>query len=426
MEQADYEPALVRTGARLAGWGPVLRRGASAPRVPCFGGVLLVLFAGATAEAQDDTWVGGAAQVVHAHCASCHHVGGPGPMALVTYDQVRPWGKAIARQVQNGRMPPWHAVAGGEFSNDRRLDDAERELLLRWVAGGMARGEGVVELPEFEQGWRIGEPDLVIEMPEVVTVPASGELPYHDYLVDPGFTEDVWVKAAESRPGNSKVVHHIIVGYLIEDPLARRRLAAQGQEGRVQGSLGGYVPGDEPLILEPGLARLIPKGSKIYFQMHYTPNGEEQTDRSRLGLVFADGPPNHEVKTGIASSPFIRIPAGSEDTSLSATFRFTSESVLLSMRPHMHLRGKTFEYRVRYPDASEEVLLKVDDYDFGWQTNYMLQTPKVLPAGTELICTGSWDNTAANPNNPDAGKTASWGQQTDDEMMIGFFEYYHR
>ena len=351
-------------------------------------------------------------------------------MSLVNYDEARPWAKSIARRVEAASMPPWHASPEyGAFANDRRLGTAERDTLLAWATAGAPAGDlqRAPTAPIYGSAeWKIGEPDIIIEMSEEVIVPAKGELPYHDYIVDPGFTEDVWVRAAESLPGNRDVVHHIIVGFLIEDPLARRRLAREGLESRVQGSLGGYVPGDEPLVLADGLARLIPAGSKIYFQMHYTPTGEVETDRSRLGLVLADGPPTHEVRTGIASNPFIHIPAGSADKSLSASFVFERDSVLLSMRPHLHLRGKTFEYRARYPDGSEEILLHVRDYDFGWQTRYVFAEPKQIPAGTELVCTGSWDNSFANPNNPDPTATVSWGQQTADEMMIGFFEYYER
>ena len=225
--------------------------------------------------------------------------------------------------------------------------------MIAWVAAGAPAGEPAraPTPPSFAAGWTIGEPDLVIELPAEVTVPASGEVPYHDYVVDPGFDEDVWVRAAEARPGNRDVVHHIIVDYVIEDPLVRRRLAQSGFDSRVQGSLGGYVPGDEPLVLGDGLARLIPAGAKIHFQMHYTPTGRVETDRSRLGLVLANGPPLHEVRTGIASSPFISIPAGATDKTLQADFTFERASVLLSMRPHLHLRGKSFEYRARYPDG---------------------------------------------------------------------------
>ena len=348
-------------------------------------------------------------------------------MSLLSYEEARPWAKSLARQVAAGSMPPLHAAAEhGTFANDRRLPSSERDTLLAWAASGAPMGERseAPEPPSFLDGWRIGEPDLILEMPEEVIVPATGELPYHDYVVDPHFEEDVWIRAAESRPGNPNVVHHIIVGYLTDDPLARHRMQQEGLESRVQGSLGGYVPGDEPLVLGEGMARLIPAGSKIYFQMHYTPSGRVETDRSRLGLVLADGPPRHEVRTGIASSPFIHIPAGSPDKSLSASFSFRRDSILLSMRPHLHLRGKSFEYLARYPDGSEEILLEVPDYDFNWQTRYLLSEPKRIPAGTELVCTGTWDNSSANPSNPDPSVDVSWGQQTDDEMMIGFFEYY--
>jgi hypothetical protein len=348
-------------------------------------------------------------------------------MSLLTWDAARPWAKAMAREVAAGTMPPWHAAPEyGRFANDRRLSDRDRDALSAWVAAGAPAGEPgqAPTPPSFGAGWTIGEPDLVIELPAEVTVPASGEVPYHDYVVDPGFGEDIWVRAAEAQPGNRDVVHHIIVDYLIEDPLVRRRLERSGLDSRVQGSLGGYVPGDEPLVLGDGLARLIPAGAKIHFQMHYTPTGRIESDRSRLGLVLAKGPPLHEVHTGIASSPFINIPAGSSDKTLQADFTFERASLLLSMRPHLHLRGKSFEFRAHYPDGSEEILLWVPDYDFGWQTCYVLAEPKAMPAGTRLAVTGAWDNSSANPDNPDPGAIVSWGERTSDEMMIGFFEYY--
>jgi hypothetical protein len=364
---------------------------------------------------------------VHRRCAGCHHAGGAAPMSLLTWDEARPWAKAMAREVTAGAMPPWHAAPEyGRFANDRRLPDRERETLLAWVEAGAPAGElgRGPDAPTFAAGWKIGTPDLVIELPAEVTIPASGEVPYHDYVVDPGLTDDVWVRAAEAQPGNRDVVHHIIVDYVIEDPLVRRRLERQGIDSRVQGSLGGYVPGDEPLVLGDGLARRLPAGAKIHFQMHYTPTGRIETDRSRLGLVLADAPPRYEVYTGIASSPFIHIPPGATDKTLQADFTFPRASVLLSMRPHLHLRGKSFEYRARYPDGGEEILLRVPDYDFGWQTCYVLAEPKALPAGTKLVVTGAWDNSSANPDNPDPSALVSWGEETSDEMMIGFFEYY--
>lgn len=351
-------------------------------------------------------------------------------MSLLRFEAARPWARAIARQVVAGSMPPWHAAPEhGEFANERRLSDRERDRLLEWVAAGAPAGDPAAgaEPPAFVTGWSIAgdgrTPDLVLELP-AVEVPATGDPPYHDLVVDPGFEEDLWVRAAQVLPGNRDVVHHVIVDSVIDDPLLRRRLAREGYDSRVQGSLGGYVPGDEPLVLPPGLARRVPAGARLYIQIHYTPTGRPERDQSRLGLVLADGPPRREVRTGIASNPFIHIPAGSTGTSLEASFVFRRDSVLLALRPHLHRRGDTFEYRARYPDGREEILLRVEEYDFDWQTRYVLAEPKRMPAGTELSCTATWDNSAGNPDNPDPTATVTWGPRTEDEMMIGFLDYY--
>lgn len=269
-----------------------------------------------------------------------------------------------------------------------------------------------------ETRWQIGTPDVVLELPEV-SVPASGELPYHDYQVEAPFDRDVWVVAAEARPGNPRVVHHIIVEYW-----GGHATGAGSGDPRTSGSLGGYVPGDGPLVMSEGLGRRIPAGATIAFQIHYTPSGEPERDRSRLGLVLADAPPRHESKTGLVSTPFLWIPAGAESVEVEAEVVFAREALLLSMRPHMHLRGKSFEYRARYPEGGEEILLRVPNYDFDWQTSYVLAKPKRMPRGTRLIATAIYDNSARNPRNPDPSRNVSWGQQTQQEMMIGFFQYY--
>jgi hypothetical protein len=382
------------------------------------------------------------APILERRCVACHRAGGGAPMALDTYQRVRPWGAAMEREVIAGAMPPWHADPSyGRFQNDRSLRPGERELLLGWLREGMLRGESASASPgtasattgcrsaidcgtsagttaaEASAGWLIGTPDAVIELPEVA-VPASGELPYHSYSVEAPFDRDVWVTAAETRPGNSAVVHHIIV------ELAATAASSPGDDPRTVGSLGGYVPGDGPLVMAPGLARLVPRGARIFFQVHYTPNGEATTDRSSLALRLAKDPPRHEARTGIVTTPFLHIPAGAAETSAEASWTFPRDAMLLSLRPHLHLRGRSFEYRARHLDGTEEILLRVPRWDFDWQTTYVLAEPKAMPAGTELRCVATWDNSPANPDNPDATQDVSWGERTRDEMMIGFFDYY--
>lgn len=355
-------------------------------------------------------------------------------MALDSYERVRPWGKAIERAITSGAMPPWHAdPAYGHFANDRSLPAADRELLLRWLRDGLPAGAAAAPLDDCrapsgdcaaatatgaERPWRIGTPDVVLELPEVA-VPAAGEMPYHSYLMDTPFSSDVWVAAAETRPGDPGVVHHVIVEVAAQPGLR------SGEDPRTVGSLGGYVPGDGPLVMPPGTARLLPAGARISFQIHYTPNGTATTDRTRLALRLADQPPRFEARTGVVANPFLWIPAGAREVRAEASWRFPRDAVLLSLRPHLHLRGRSFEFRARYPGGHEEILLRVPRWDFDWQTTYVLAEPKRMPAGTELRCVATWDNSRANADNPDPAADVSWGERTRDEMMIGFFDYHY-
>jgi hypothetical protein len=389
------------------------------------GAVLVAPIAGAI-EKTPSTYAGEIAPILERRCVGCHRAGGGAPMSLDSYERVRPWGAAIERVVVSGAMPPWHAdPAYGSFANDRSLPLLERESLLLWLRSGLPAGD-LREVREpasvdselaDEAPWRIGTPDAILELPEV-TVPAEGEVPYHSYVVPSPFDRDVWIEAAETRPGNPAVVHHVIV------EVAAPRGAAVGEDPRTVGSLGGYVPGDEPLVMPPGLARLLPAGAQVFFQIHYTPSGEAATDRTRLALRLAKEPPRHEARTGVVSNPFLWIPAGAPEVRAEASWRFPRDAMLLSMRPHLHLRGRSFEFRARYPDGTEEILLRVPRWSFGWQTTYVLAEPKSMPAGTELLCVATWDNSGASPDNPDPAADVSWGERTSDEMMIGFFDYY--
>jgi peroxiredoxin/mono/diheme cytochrome c family protein len=366
------------------------------------------------------------ARIVQKNCQECHRPGQVGPMPLLTYEDASAWAESIAEVVREGRMPPWHAdPRHGKFQNDRRLSREDRDTLLAWVEQGTPRGDAR-DLPAartFPEGWAIGKPDAVFSMRSEFKVPAKAPrwgVPYQHFTVSTDFKEDVWVQAAEARPGNRAVVHHIIV-FVINPEEGRRR----NEDGIGNGFLVGYAPGDMPLVLEPGRAKKIPKGHILVFQMHYTPNGVEQTDRSSVGLVFAKEPPKHEVKTRSIGQQRFAIPPGDDNHKVESASTFRKDALLLSFLPHMHLRGKSFAYRVVYPDGKAETLMAVPRYDFNWQSNYRLEKPLRLPAGSRIECTAYFDNSDKNPNNPDPTKTVRWGDQTWEEMMIGFVDYVY-
>ncbi len=370
------------------------------------------------------------APIFERHCIGCHREGGPAPFALGTWEQARAWSSAIRRAVAGGVMPPWHADPRyGEFANDRRLLPADEAAILAWVDAGSQRGP-VSDAKEAEPAvaprvtWRIGEPDLIYELPVDVTVPAAGAVPYHGYRVPTHLAEDVWIQAAETRPGNPAVVHHVIVQAFSASGPGAGWVQADSGDPRTAGDLGGYAPGTGPLVMPQGVGRRLPAGAVLDFQMHYTPNGRVETDRTRIGLVLARERPRYESKTALCSTPFLWLPAGEKGTRFEAELRFPRSSRILSLRPHMHLRGDTFEFRVEYPDTRSEILLRVEDYDFDWQTTYEFAEPKAMPAGTRLVCVATYDNSRGNPDNPDPTRNVSWGRGTTDEMMIGFVNYY--
>lgn len=360
------------------------------------------------------------ARVFQKHCVECHREGEIAPFALTSYDEVVGWAETIREVIKDERMPPWHAVAGhGHFDNERRMSDEEKQLVYQWIKDGAPQGDPQ-DLPEprtFTSGWQLPkEPDVVVPIrSSPVKVQAEGEVKYQYFMVDSGFTEDKWVKAAELQPSNRAVVHHILV--------FARTPGGRLSEG-TKGYLVGYVPGLRQRPYPPGYAKRIPAGSQFVFQVHYTPIGSEQEDLSRLGLVFADPKEvTHEVKTTSAAQRFLRIPPGDDNyrATASATIRNENAEVLGYM-PHMHVRGKAFRYEIEYPDGKEDILLDVPKYDFNWQTAYRLAEPLKLPVGTEIHCTAYFDNSEGNLNNPDPTATVRWGDQTWEEMMIGYFD----
>jgi peroxiredoxin len=362
-------------------------------------------------------------RLIQSHCISCHREGQIGPFAMNSYDEIYGWGEMIAEVVAQKRMPPWHASPKhGNFSNDSSMTSAERALFQVWAANGCPEGDAA-DLPEqvaFDNKWFLEEPDQIIYIkPEPVKVKAEGVDPYRYFVADTGFTEDKWVTLAECRPGNAAVVHHIIA--FIRDP----KLPQRGLDRDLRGfnHLAGFAPGTQPVSMPKGWAKRIPAGAKIVFQMHYTPNGSEQLDRSGIALKFIDAKDvTHEVATTNATQHRFLIPPGAESHKVEADRIFQRDAVLLSLFPHMHMRGAAFKYEMIYPDGKREILLDVPFYDFNWQNSYILQEPKIIPAGSRLHCTAIFNNSLSNLANPDPTKSVRWGDQTWEEMMIGWYD----
>ena len=370
----------------------------------------------------DVTYANQVSRILNDHCVSCHRPGEVAPFSLTDYDEVVGWAEMIAEVVDEQRMPPWHAnPLHGKFKNDVSLSSEEKKLLNKWVENGAPLGNAkdLPDPPKFVEGWQIGKPDVVIAARKrPYRVPATGVIPYKHFVVDPGFTEDKWIQAAEIRIGNRAVVHHVIVA--IHDE-GRKKV-----HGEIESEwITAAAPGSLPLDLPDGYAKVVPAGSKLIFQMHYTPNGTAQSDISSVGFKFVD---RKKVKKVVATREIIetkfRIPPGADNHKVVAKRRFYKDSQLLALFPHMHLRGKSFRYTAYYKDKTRdpEILLDIPRYDFNWQTGYQFETPKLIPAGTVIECVAHFDNSEDNFANPDPTKTVRWGDQTWDEMMIGYYD----
>ena len=386
------------------------------------------------------------APILYKNCAGCHRPGEIAPMSLLTYEQARPWAKSIREKVLSGQMPPWHAAeAHGVFANDRRLTDAEKNTLTAWVDGGAPQGDpkDLPPPPQLTEGWEIGRPDLVLSMAKPYDVPASGAIAYQFFTIPTNFTEDKWVQAIELRPGNRSVVHHILAfvrepGKPADSPafvtvLPRKpalpaarggNASQQGQAANPDTLIATTAPGTNALIFEPGSALKIPAGATIIFQMHYTANGKAATDQSSIGLVFAKGTRQREIRTGSFYNPLLKVPAGTADQAVDSAIEFTEDTHITALFPHTHLRGKSWEYRLVYPDGQSQVVLSVPKYDFNWQTYYVFTTPLAAPKGSRLEATAHYDNSVNNKWNPDPKIDVRWGEQTWQEMQYSGITYY--
>ena len=372
------------------------------------------------------------APILQKNCETCHRAGEAAPMSLRTYKEVRPYAAAIKEAVLLKKMPPWFADPHfGHFSNDRTMSEQDVKTIAAWADGGAKEGNPK-DLPkpvEFLTGWNINQPDMQIEMVQDFKVPAAGTLDYQHILIKGNFEKDTWISQAEVRPGNRALVHHVIA--YIRPPGSKWMKDAEpgvpySKKGEGEGGSGeflaGYAPGFLPMKLDEGRALMVKAGSDIVLELHYTANGKEGTDRTKVGFVFAKGPIKERVFVMAAQNNKFAIPAGDPDYKVDAKFEFGGDAKIISFIPHMHLRGKDMDFRAIYPTGETETLLSVPHYDFSWQLTYLPVKDVVVPKGTVIACTAHFDNSPNNPNNPDPTKVIKFGEQSWDEMMIGFFQ----
>ncbi|MEM7235508.1 MAG: hypothetical protein AAF517_25265, partial [Planctomycetota bacterium] len=395
------------------------------------------------------------------HCQDCHREKGIGPFALTNYEDAAGWAEMIAEVVADGSMPPWHADRTvGEFSNDRSLKDSESKTILDWVAAGAPKGDpdDSPKPRSWEEGWTIGKPDAVFSLPEF-EVPADGRVEYRYVTVETNFEEDRWVQAAEFSSTGGEVVHHVLSfverkgswlpwstgskrpwrpRFRVTDLLQGaprsewgkwgRRTAKYtkhlriGNAGGMDGFFLGAAAGDIPIQFPEGRAKLLPKGAKIVCQVHYTPNGKPTKTITSLGLRFAKTPPPQAIESHAIATVALEIPPGESKVEVAARHKFKRDGLLLSMAPHMHLRGRAFRFELELPDGTKEEVLRVSNFDFDWQPAYVLAEPREIPKGSVLRATGIFDNSEANPHNPNPKEPVFFGLQSDEEMMIGYFE----
>lgn len=364
------------------------------------------------------------APLVHQHCAECHRDGGGAPMDLTCYDEAAGWAPMMAEVAASGRMPPWSADPRyGRFRNERRITDTEKELLRLFAAQGALEGPRERELPEAAPApgdWTIGDPDLVVELPEPQQVPAEGVLPFRSAILRTHLPEDRFIQAIECRPTATQVVHHIVLFQVPTD--VPDELAAEHSILFPDAVLGGYVPGAPASWYRPGYGRRLRKGARIVASLHYTPNGRPAVDRTRVAIRFTPGVPEHEVRGGLLANTSLDIPPGEANARFFAIEPIERPIDLLSFQVHMHARGRRFRYEL-VRGGGRRVLLDVNPFDWMWQHFYELEQPVRALPGDLLVGIATYDNSAANPRNPDPTARVVNGPQPSDEMMNGYFSF---
>ena len=368
-------------------------------------------------------------RIVQEKCESCHRAGGMAPMPLQSYKQVYDRRAVITYMTKSGRMPPWGAAKGvGSWANDVSLSERELADLQAWVKAGAPAGDPKdAPLPRrYVAGWNIGKPDAVVQIPDTFRIPAQGVVEYKYSYVKTDFAEDKWITAMEIRPTAAKAVHHVLV--FLEEPGRKemndktRKPGEPAPQGGIDGYFAATAPGATGVVFPAGLGKRLPKGAWLKFQIHYQPNGTEQVDQTQLGFQFADAPVA-EVQSRSAFTTRFEIPPHAPKHEVRATHVFRTGGTLLSLFPHMHLRGAAFRFELVKPDSTVEMLLDVPRFDFNWQSYYELKTPRHIEAGSRLRATAWYDNSKNNPFNPDPTKSVRFGEQTFEEMMIGYFDF---
>lgn len=379
------------------------------------------------------TYAGVVASILQKNCQECHRRGQVGPFALETYEQARKRADDIASIVVERKMPPWKPDphVGPGFKSDRSLSSDEIATLAAWAEAGAPEGDPklVPPAPEFSDSWALGTPDLVLELDEDFAIPASGEDLYRCFVLPTRLPEDVYISAIEYRPGNRRVVHHML-GYVDVSGEGRKKDQADPGQGyscfsgpgvEIDGDLGGWAPGNEPSHLPEGIGRSLPKGADVVLQIHYHPSGKPETDHSRIGLHFSKKPVRQTLHWSAAIKLDLKIPANDGNYKAEAFWPVPLDLEAWAVTPHMHLLGKSMRMSLKFPDGRTQDLIKIGDWDFGWQNTYFFKQPITLPKGTVLHVTGYFDNSAANPRNPNSPpKVVRWGEATTDEMCIGF------
>jgi hypothetical protein len=349
-------------------------------------------------------------------CADCHSAGNIGPWSMSSHRKVKSMADMTQEVLLSRRMPPWDAdPLYGKFANDRSLTLAEKRLLLRWVEQGAPRGEGDDPLESFKpptNEWRLGQPDVIVTLPKPEEIPATGVVDYRYVDVPAPFTNNTWVGAAVIKPGNLKCTHHVIVRIKYPKEGKTNTQEAEGLEGWSPGKSFGRFP--------EGTGKLLRTGAVLNFELHYNTTGKPETDRTEVGLYLLKEKPAQRYETRLAINQDLNLTPNEGDVRSHAVTGFKRETILYALIPHMHTRGSWMKYEALYPDGKRETLLSVPRYDFNWQMEYRLAEPKRMPGGSWILCSGGFDNSTRNPHNPDAAKRVHWGEQSFDEMFIGF------